>query len=240
MRRTLGNLLGLAAAATQLGARGAADGFQPSPFVEPVIDGVPAIERRHPPEFPLTRERAGVFRYRDARFIARIGPDGRVAFGDTQLEFLGIASEPFVAGDLAVKPGDEWSLFRAPALSFRFDVTDLLMSPVGQDPYIYENRNVLDHTFAFRARRAAAHQRRMEEAALSMLPRRLARIWEDPKLTPHDRRRRLDALLEEADGDTAAAARARWMIRRSIKLRPGLLKAGAAAARAATAVGTGR
>jgi hypothetical protein len=102
---------------------------------------------------------------------------------------------------------------------FTFDLTDLLMRAVGQDPYIYEKRKLFAATFEWRAERAAQVRREEMRAALSALPSRLRELWADAAIASKKKALLLREIWDEVDATSADGQRARRIIENFARTR---------------------
>jgi hypothetical protein len=114
-------------------------------------------------------------------FTASIAPDGTVRFDDRALG------------------GGTGAATLAPFLSF--DLSDVVMRAIGDDPYLARKLALLDATFDERMVRRARHDAATMRRALGELPRYLAAVWATRRWSPALRRRILFALWDEAAED---------------------------------------
>ncbi|MEL7372436.1 MAG: hypothetical protein AAFN74_26165, partial [Myxococcota bacterium] len=130
----------------------------------------------------LKRTAGGGFLYTAPTFSAQIAPDGQVVIRDRLVK--GVLSP----GGIERGPGVQPLIIKPPMVGVKLDVTDLVMSAVGDDPYLHRKLTFLEETSDLRAELAAqACQQRLKKA-LYTLRSDLERIWDDAA-TPAKRRR---------------------------------------------------
>jgi hypothetical protein len=130
--------------------------------------------------------------------------------------------------DIAFRGAVRWDPVRGLWVVASFDVTDMLMRAVGQDPYAYEKLKLLDSTREERARLRLKHRRVVMQRALDQLPAYVNTIWSRSEIPVATRRRVLFELWEEAaergsPDEVAGGAQARRTIEMFVvdKLPPG-------------------
>lgn len=112
--------------------------------------------------------------YREDRttFEARVDRDGHIKFTDkANLKLEGLGGS--------------------------FDLTDAVMRAMGDDPYGYEKKRIMERTRETRAGMAVAERGELLNEALRKLPGYLRRIWGHPTWTVAQKRRALFALWDE-------------------------------------------
>lgn len=117
-------------------------------------------------------------------FIAHVERDGRIRFSDRRS-----------GGGLLVDP------VYGPIGYASFDLTDLLMDWLGEDPYVAQKLQIMDQTRPARIRRKANHEQVLMDRALADLPVYLQAVWTYPKWTRAQRRQLLFELWDEAAED---------------------------------------
>jgi hypothetical protein len=153
----------------------------------------------------------GGYAYVGPRFAARIAPDGSVAFSGRDVQIVPQGDVQTIGRD-AVTAEDPISS-RIPIAvearpGVRFDATDEYLRLLGKDPAKGEKAAFLAATFDLRAKMAAHAQRALVREALAELPARLEQIWQDPRLSPAERRHLLLATWGDLDrGPEGDAAR---------------------------------
>lgn len=164
---------------------------EPSPYhaTPPLPAGLPAPQHAPAPSTPngseapstRTRHHDGGTTIERSGFTARIAADGTMSFDDRTFG-VGIASSP-VTGPVGV---------------IQFDLTDIVMRWVGEDPYLYEKLSMLESTRPARQRLKARHDARVMREALDALPSYLGAIWSTDAWSIETRRAILFALWDEA------------------------------------------
>lgn len=113
-------------------------------------------------------------------FTAVVGADGSIHFDDDSL-----------SGDAGVSP-----VF-GPIATAHFDITDMVMRGLHQDPYLADKLHIMDATRPERMALRARHDQVVMRRALGDLPRYLAAVWAQEEWSPATRRRILFALWDE-------------------------------------------
>jgi hypothetical protein len=141
--------------------------------------GPPRAPRPFVPSDDPLRDRLGMpadgdggYREERTTFTAHVGRDGHIKFDDKanlQLEGLGGT----------------------------FDLTDAVMRAMGDDPYGYEKKRIMERTRETRAGMAVAQRDANLNESLRKLPAYLRRIWAHPTWTAAQKRRVLFALWDE-------------------------------------------
>ena len=130
----------------------------------------------------------GGYRFERTAFTARVRRDGTVKIED----------EPAVSGG-----------FTGLGIGASFDITDMIMRAIGDDPYAFEKLKILDATREARVGMARADRTDRIGEALLRLPRDLARIWAYERWDLAERRRILfrlwDEVVEEGEAELVRA-----------------------------------
>jgi len=88
----------------------------------------------------------------------------------------------------------------------RYDLTDEWARAHGQEPYASERIAFMNDTFDLRMKLAAHWHSQALREALDALPDRLQLIWNDPQLSPAERRQIIYLLWDETTDDGGGAA----------------------------------
>jgi hypothetical protein len=164
----------------------------------------------------------GTYELQRPGFRAELRRDGSVTFHDRPA--VGIAIHPICPSCLRRELGRGlrawWRDPRTggisltgllPLLSGRFELTDLLLRRLGQDPYGHDKMRVLEATRERRVEMRRQQGREALRAALAALPGQLAALWHAPGASPAEKRHLLYLLWAESaapdDAELAAAAR---------------------------------
>jgi hypothetical protein len=125
----------------------------------------------------------GGYRFERTTFTAQVRRDGTVKIEDA----------PPVSGG-----------FTGLGIGASFDLTDMIMRAIGNDPYAFEKLKILDATREARVGMARADRTDQIREALVRLPRDLARIWAYERWDVAERRRILFRLWDEVieEGET--------------------------------------
>jgi len=130
----------------------------------------------------------GGYRFERTTFVARVRRDGTVKIEDN----------PDINGR-----------FTGLGIAASFDLTDMIMRAIGDDPYAFEKLKILDATREARAGMAREDRSGRIRAALVRLPRDLARIWAYERWDAAERRRVLfrlwDEVVEEGEAELVRA-----------------------------------
>jgi len=151
----------------------------------PPPDGVLVFHDRTPLPIPgkgpgplgpdAKHERGGGYRLERLTFDAHVRPDGTVDIEDKSPS----------------------TLLHGIGVSVTFDITDMIMRAIGDDPYKFEKLKLLDETREARAEMARADRRDRFHDALDRLPGKLGRIWGYDGWSDVERRRILFRLWDE-------------------------------------------
>jgi hypothetical protein len=100
--------------------------------------------------------------YKGSGWEARVGKDGLVTFKDKYFSFLGVKD------------------FK---ITFSFDITDMVMRALGQDPYAAAKLEYMKKTRSWRLQLRKKWRARIERQHLIKLDRRLLKMWTRKNLT---------------------------------------------------------
>ena len=156
-------------------------------------------------------------------FDIKIAPDGTPTIQDKPLHYeLGIEADREGIEPPRAKsrnPALEDQTKSELNLGFKFgpDLNDTILRSLGQDPYRYEKQKQLDQTRDARVRMAQEACKKRLAQAIAQTPKRLRAIWQDPRLSPAQKRTSIfqmwDECAEEGDPQMLRASR---MIRQAI------------------------
>ncbi len=130
----------------------------------------------------------------------RAKPDGD---GGYRIERLTFDARVRRDGSVTIEDKSPSTALNGIGISTTFDITDMIMRAIGNDPYAYEKLKLLDETREARAEMARADRGVRLHDALARLPRDLGRIWAYTAWSEAERRRILFRLWDEVaeDGD---------------------------------------
>ncbi|MEM7677274.1 MAG: hypothetical protein AAF449_14835, partial [Myxococcota bacterium] len=148
----------------------------------------------------LKRTAGGGFLYKTPTFSAQIEPDGHVVIQDRLVQ--GVISPGEVVQGHGVQP----LIIKPPMAGVKFDVTDVVMTAVGDDPYLHRKLTFLEETSELRAELAARACEERLSKALYTLRSDLEQIWDDSTVPAARRRLQLfqlwDDCAEATDDET--------------------------------------
>jgi hypothetical protein len=122
------------------------------------------------------------YRIRRPGYFMTVQPDGSVKFKDVEVE----------------------ARFEGLSLVVTFDLTDIVMRRLKQDPYAYDKLQMLDSTRTHRWDMRRKYDTAVMDLAVRHLPRDLERIWNDPLRSVDEKKRILFARWDEVeDGHVA-------------------------------------
>jgi hypothetical protein len=152
----------------------------------------------------------------EGAFVARVAPDGRVSFDDRSS--IGVRVHIPDRSDLKrwlrdpLNESESNDGLPPPLIEGRFEMTDLVMRAVGQDPYSARKMALLDRTRDERMAMALTENRARLRAALLRTPANLDRLWRAPGSSLAAKRRLLftlwDECAEAGSDEVVATARA--------------------------------
>lgn len=134
-------------------------------------------------------------------------PDGD---GGYRIERLTFDAHVRRDGTVNIEDKSPSTVLQGIGMATTFDITDMIMRAIGNDPYAYEKLKLLDRTREARAQMALADRRERLHDALARLPRDLGRIWAYTAWSEAERRRILfrlwDEVAEKGDAELLHAA----------------------------------
>jgi hypothetical protein len=139
----------------------------------------------------LVKDGRGGYRGRRPGYSFAVARDGTIRFDDKPPVSLAAA---FLLGMVGV-----------------FDLTDIFMRMVGEDPYSYDKARVIELTQSMRDRMTDGDRQRRIAEGLAALPAALEAVWARADLPPAARRTLLfalwDEMAEQGEGPEAQAGR---------------------------------
>jgi hypothetical protein len=147
-----------------------------------------------------------------------LGPRGKPdGDGGYRIERLTFNARVARDGTVTLEDKSSSSALHGIGISVTFDLTEMIMRAIGNDPYAFEKLRVLDETREARAEMARVDRGRRFHDALDRFPRDMGKIWAYTTWSQAERRRIFFRLWDEVaeDGDAEllhAAAQVRATI----------------------------
>lgn len=135
----------------------------------------PSIQKEMNAIFKIKRLRDGSVRFIHPGFVVDVRPDGSLRMKDKSTRW-------------------SWK-----DLGFSFDISDSIMRRKGEDPYASDKLKLLEATLSWRQGLRRRWKRRLVDAYLDGLPRRLDAILKKPGMQPVEKRRILFLLWDECN-----------------------------------------